>query len=212
MRSKKVVPNGSAWSKSVRIPPPDPFKVDRSCPFGNTRNSRQKRDIMMEPDTNIKPATAEMTVSSVEGTIVPCSLEELESHLRAFIAAFILPRAQARWLEFLIDRRQEWDVSPRSPHDAKVRWKAGKVMRQFAADKRYCLRISNAQSKEAYYDSAFGKAPGVYFEMGTPPCKLTANQAFQKFVMEDDTALLSFQAGKKALFFLHSGGAWRCEK
>ncbi len=90
--------------------------------------------------------------------------------------------------------------------------KAEDVLRMFAADEKYCLRVPNSLRTATYYEATYGRATGVYFELGTPPCKMTAAEADAKFSWEDESALLSFQAGKKALFFCHDGGVWKCEK
>jgi hypothetical protein len=82
----------------------------------------------------------------------------------------------------------------------------------FGPDDRYCARIPNASRTVPYYEATFGTAPGVFFALGTPPCKLTAVEADAKFAWEDDSAVLSFQAGKKALYFCHDGGVWQCER
>ena len=70
-----------------------------------------------------------------------------------------------------------------------------------AADERYCIRVPHAQRTQADDEATFGRALGVYFETGTPACKLTAFEADRKFSWEDESAMLSFEAGKKALFF-----------
>lgn len=147
-----------------------------------------------------------------EDAIIPCSVEEVESHLRAFIGAFVRPEAQPRWLEFLIERRSEWDATPRSPRGIRIYEKAQAVLQAFAADDRYCVRIPNGQRIESYYVSTFGRASGVYFATGTAPCKLTATKANAKFSHDAASAMLSFQAGRQALLFCHDGGVWRCEK
>ena len=164
--------------------------------------------------TKHEPAVTETaeTIAEVADASLSSSLAEVESHLRAFIAAFILPRAQPRWVEFLIDRRDEWDTTPRGPKSRKVRSKATDVLRGFAADVRYCVPVPNARRTAACYEATFGKAHGVYFELGSPPCRLTAVAADEKFSWEDKSALLSFEAGKKALFFCHDGGVWKCER
>jgi hypothetical protein len=167
---------------------------------------------MPKSNTKLETLKAEGTADASEGVVILSSIEEAESHLRAFISAFVLPQVQPRWLEFLIDRRSEWDAMPCSPRSIKIRGKARDVLRMFAADERYCVRVPNAKRTAAYYETTFGKAPGVYFTLGTPPCKLTAIEADVKFSSDDESALLSFQAGKKALFFCHDGGVWKCAK
>ena len=57
-----------------------------------------------------------------------------------------------------------------------------------------------------------GQAPGVYFDLSPLPCKLTAVEADTRFAWEDDSALLSFEAGRKVLYFCHDGGVWLLEK
>ena len=166
------------------------------------------------PKSKANPDSAEVaeTVPDQGDSNLLCSLDEVENHLRAFIAAFVLPRAQARWRECLIDNRAEWDTTPPSPRSIKMMRKAQDVMRKFAANTRYCKRIPNPQRKAAYYKSTFGEAPGAYFAVGESPCILTAEQADTKFSVEDESALLSFKEGKKALYFCHDGGVWKCEK
>ena len=133
--------------------------------------------------------------------VILCTLEDVEFHLRAFIVAFVLPRAQPRWLEFLIEKR-----SDKTGHTADA------VLRRFAVDEKCCTRIPNSKRTTANFEATFGKGHGIYFELQTPPCKMTAMQAEEKFSWEDSCAILSYEAGKKAIFFLHSRGVWVCEK
>jgi hypothetical protein len=167
---------------------------------------------MADPDHNTHHGASE----SGERVVIPCPLEEVERHLRAFITAFVLPDAQARWLAFLIEKRPEWDVPLPKTHPSsrtiKITRKADEVMGQFAVDRRYCAKLPNAQRTAAYFDSTVGKAPGVYFAVGEPPCKMSAVDADRQFAWDNSNALLSFQAGRKALFFRHDDGIWLCEK
>jgi hypothetical protein len=167
---------------------------------------------MSKSNTKLETLKAEETAAASDGVVIPSSVEEAEGHVRAFISAFVLPQVQPRWVEFLIDRRSEWDAIPCSPRSIKIRGKARDMLRIFAADERYCVRVPNAKRTAAYYETTFGNAPGVYFALGTAPCKLTAAEADVKFSYDDESALLSFQAGKKVLFFCHDGGVWKCEK
>ena len=166
----------------------------------------------MNPKGKPHSVAQQAVTENEDGVVRRCSLDDVENHLRAFVAAFVLPNAQARWLEFLIERRPDWDTKSRSPNGIKMLWKAEEVLRRFAADARYCVHVPNAQRTSPYFEAVFGAAPGVYFELGTPPCKMTAVQADRKFAKDDESALLSFQAGKRALFFCHDAGVWKCEK
>ncbi len=149
-------------------------------------------------------------------SVVPCSVEEVERHLRAFIAAFVLPQAQSRWIEFLIEKRPQWETPlPKthpSPRHINMVLKASQVLRLSAIDERDRVLIPNAQRTHEYFDANFGKALGVYFGVGVPPCKMTAGEANTRFVHDDANALLSFQAGKNVLFFSHSMMVWKCQK
>jgi len=156
--------------------------------------------------------TFEVYPAASEPIVLPCSHEDQERHLRAFIKAFVEPSVQPRWLEFLIDRRSEWKGTPRSASEVKKLWKADKVMRMFAAQRQYCVRIPNPERTEACYSAMFGKSVGVYFGMHSPPFRITAWDADRRFSWEVESAILSFKAGKLALFFCHDGGVWRCER
>ena len=141
---------------------------------------------------------------------IACSLEEVENHLRSFISNFIIPQAQPRWLEFLIDKRFEWEGTPRTPRRIKFYHKADEVMRHCAVEPQFCVKIPNSQCTPYNFDSTFGKVLGVYFALDMPPCRMNASDALARFMLEDRCALLSFLPGKKALFFCHDGGIWKC--
>src|SRR5579862_4106325 len=112
-----------------------------------------------------KPDLLPNMITDHKNGIIPCTLDEVESHLRAFIAAFVLPHAQPRWLEFLIDKRSEWDTASGSPRSRKILRKAEDVLRMFAVDGRYCKHIPNDKRTVAYYEAVFGKAPGIYISL-----------------------------------------------
>lgn len=156
--------------------------------------------------------TPEVSVDASDYVVIPCSVEELNVHLRAFIEAFVLPHSQARCIEFLIDKRSEWSRDYPSPRSVQICLKADALLRMVGLHKQYCTQIPNSKRTAGHYEATFGNSPGVYFALYTPPCKLTAIEAEEKYSWEDNCAILSYEAGKKAIFFLHSGGVWKCEK
>ena len=55
-----------------------------------------------------QPPANPLKYGPVPVTPVPCSLEELELHLRGFIRGFIAEEAQERWLDYLVEKRSLW--------------------------------------------------------------------------------------------------------
>ena len=151
-------------------------------------------------------------IDNNELEVESCSQAELDDHLRAFISTFVLPQAQPRWQEFLISKRANWSDIPRSPRNAEIVRKAAAVLRTFPNYQRHCVLVGGSDRSEDHYGATFRTSSGVYFELGTPPCRITALEAETRFSTEGSSALLSFEPGKKALFFCHDGGIWKCEK
>ena len=112
-----------------------------------------------------------------------CPADEAERHLRAFIAAFVLPDARPRWLEMLIDRRSEWDSPlPKShpnPRHLKMMHRVWNTFSLSAVDPRYRRKIPSGQRVAAVFEAEVGKGYGVYIcpgapaprRAGCPPCK-----------------------------------------
>jgi hypothetical protein len=146
----------------------------------------------------------------------PCSLEEVELHLQAFIREFVVPDEQSRWRELLIDRRSEWDrplpKTHPNPRHIKMVHKIWHLFMIRSVDSRYCRQIPNGQRVATTFDAMVGKGPGVYYSPGNLPCRMVTMEASELLYKDDSNALLSFQPGKKALFFAHSNGVWLCEK
>ena len=167
---------------------------------------------MRKQKTKSPAPRTEVNVADKAGELILCTLNEVEDHLRAFVATFVLTHAQHRWLEFLIDKREVWNASRRTPHSISTLHKAEAVLRTFPDFQRNCARASKSDRSEVYLHAPFNAAPGVYFALNTPPCKMTALQADLRFSWEDESALLSFEPGKTALFYCHDGSVWKCEK
>ena len=162
-----------------------------------------------------KPKTESVILQPVRSpstpNMIPCSLEEIEAQLRMFITAFILPEAQLRWRNFLIDKRPQWDRFPRSGPDNKIWRKADEVLNSFARDRQNCAELPGQERRIARYGATFGNASGIYFDLATPPCRMTPLEVEQLFSWKDNSGILFFEAGKKALYFLHGGSVWICE-
>lgn len=118
--------------------------------------------------------------------------------MRAFIRHFIHPSFQSRWMHCL----QE------SPG------KAAAHLHRFDKDHdpHYCCEMNGPDTFPRSLQAAYGSERGIYFDGGSPPCRMTAAEAATTAAEQCRDALLSLTQGKRALFFHHSGTTWRCEQ
>jgi hypothetical protein len=123
---------------------------------------------------------------------------ESESHLRAFIAAFVRPHARSRWIHCLLEEPE----------------KARGHLYRFALDQEscYCTELKGADGFPAALASVYGSERGLYVDGRTPPCTMTAAEAATMATENGCDAVISFVPGRRALFFDHEGTAWRCER
>lgn len=144
---------------------------------------------------------------------VPCPAEEVEAHVRDFIEQFIAKDIQPRWLELLVEKPHGKAGQPivGSKH-LKHRRSAEKLLDRFAfhAMHQYCTMLEGTQAWPLSLRRLFGNVRGVYFDLTSEPCKMTAAEAATKAF--EQNAILSFDAGQKALLFDHEGAVWWCAK
>lgn len=145
-------------------------------------------------------------------TVIPCTHEEMEQHLRSFIRTFVLPHMQPRWIQFLIENRNRWNKDQSGPDSRKALRKADEVLRSFPLHCRSCKQLRNADKVSETGPMNFSKHHWVYFELRTPPCKVTVVEAEARFVLRADSAILSIREGEFAVIFCHDGGIWHCIK
>lgn len=140
---------------------------------------------------------APMKFEAVPVRPVPAAPEEVEQHLRAFVAAFICRDRRDRWLHALVEKPG----------------KATDLLHRFAfdCDDRYFLRLHGAEAFPQALTALYGQERGVYFGGMEPPCRMTAAEAATVASAGTDL-LLSFEPGRRALFFDHDGSAWRCDR
>ena len=148
-------------------------------------------------------------------TIAPvaCSAEEQDLHVRAFIKQFIVKEAQSRWIELLIDKRQELLAKPDThPAKLKLHRASDQLFSRFCLNylEQYCTPLVGTQTWPMPLRQVFGEKRGVYFDLNSSPCTMTAAEA--AMTAYEDNAILSFIPGETALFFTHEGPVWVCEK
>lgn len=144
----------------------------------------------------------------------PCTEDELEIHLRAFIKGFISEGAQGRWLEFLVQKRPVWFPLETRRKNWNAYRKMDALLNMFGYDVQtnYVHRIHGSNNFPLSLARDHGTALGVYFDPQTPPCKMTVAEAATKATEGFTDAIFSFMPGKKAISFHHEGGAWLCER
>lgn len=157
-------------------------------------------------------ATKPLKYEPVPVLPVPCTLEELETHLRGFIASFVPAEAQERWLNYLIDKRPLWFAEDKAPRNIRVLHKVDSLLNHFPGDSASLRPLEGAEGFPASLAVLFGDRRGVYFDMGTAPCTLTAAEAATNATEQYQDALLLFDGGRLALFFSHEGGCWLCKR
>jgi len=159
-----------------------------------------------------QPQAKPLKYEPVPVTPTPCSLEELEIHLRGFIRNFIAEEAQERWLDYLIAKRPLWFALEMPPKNIKVLHKAYGLLNNISFQEDYVTPIEGADTFPLSLAPVYGGALGVYFDLHTAPCKMTAAQAATKATEGYADAIFSLVAGRSALAFHHEGGLWRCKK
>ena len=145
-------------------------------------------------------------------TPIPCFLEELEIHLRGFIKGFIVEEAQQRWLSYLIEKRSLWVALEAPPRNMKIRLKADGLLDMPFLQEDYVTPIEGADTFPLSLAHVYGDALGVYFDLQTAPCKMTAAEAATQATDNYSNAIFSFVPGRSALVFNHEGGVWQCKK
>ena len=162
--------------------------------------------------TKIKSHPIDPYASNEEPEIASVSWEETEYHLRAFIESFIFHHDQQPWLELLIEKRAEWNKAHPSERSTKLASKARECLNHIGVGSPYWSPILPNQRTTAHYHDTFGIEQGVYIELWTPLCKMTALKANTMFNQNNSSAILSFEAGKRILYFCHNVGIWKGEK
>ena len=129
---------------------------------------------------------------------IPCTQEELESHLSAFVARFIQQPRQSRWRHSLLERPK----------------KASRHLSRVETDlaEGECVELQGAASFPGSLTDRYGSVPGVYFDGTRVPCKMTAAEAATIATEEFRDAILSLVPGERALVFHHEGRCWACER
>ena len=144
---------------------------------------------------------------------MPCSAQEQELHVRAFIKQFIVKEVQPRWIELLIEKRQELMAQPDThPAKLKLHRTSNQLLSRFRLNslEPYCTPLLGTQTWPIPLRQAFGDKRGVYFDLNASPCTMTAAEAAME--ASEDYAILSFIPGETALFFTHEGPIWVCER
>lgn len=128
----------------------------------------------------------------------PCSIEELNIHLRAFGEEFIEPNYLNRWMHIIFEK----------PDKAKNELsKLGNSI-----SKKFFSTLIGSESFPFSLTNKFGNKEGIFFDGIESPCKLTAGEAASLKEERDVDALFSMIPGKLALFFFHGGDVLLCEK
>jgi hypothetical protein len=130
---------------------------------------------------------------------------DLDVHLRAFIEQYVQKDIRGRWIEFLIDRRDQWDRRNRSRAQAKLLEKTNSMMNSFSPTDPSASRVDLAHLPTGWLANNFGDRRGVLFCPYWTPAFATASEAVQFFYWDDSSALLSFTPGEDALYFCHGG-------
>ena len=159
-----------------------------------------------------QPQAKPFKYEPVPVTPIPCSLEELEVHFRGFIKGFIAEQAQERWIDYLIAKRSLWFAPEGRPKNIKSKHKAYSLLNNPFFEEDYVTPIEGADAFPRSLAHVYGDALGVYFDLQTAPCKMTAAEAATKATEGFVDAILSFVPGKSALAFHHEGGVWKCKK
>ena len=135
----------------------------------------------------------------VEVHPLPCSQEELERHLRAFVRSFVQPNRQQRWLHILVQK-------PSKAEDRMYR-----LVQDL--DDRYCTELKGADNFPLAVAKRIGTKPGAYFDRSGECNKMTAAGAATLASESSMDALLSLIPGKLALYWHHDlGGPWLCKR
>ena len=125
----------------------------------------------------------------------PCHPDEAERHLRAFAEAFVGKSHAGRWIHLLIERPEK---SAEALHKL-----------EHHLDGRYCGEAGRgADAFPSSLTEVYGSGRGVYFDGSEPACKISAAEAATLATERFADAIFSLEAGKRALYFHHSGGMW----
>ena len=144
---------------------------------------------------------------------VPCPAEEAETHIQAFIEQFVAKDIQPRWLELLVEKPfSKAGQTITGSEQLKHRRSAEKLLDRFAfhGNHQHCELLKGTQAWPLSLRRLLGDVRGVYFDLTSEPCKMTAAEAATKAF--ESYAILSFDAGRKALLFDHEGVVWWCAK
>ena len=148
----------------------------------------------------------------VEPVPLPCSADETEAHVRAFIESFVVKDARPRWIELLLDRSHRLERKHGEPVPHKLRDAVDKLLGRFKTEQmpNCCSPITGTATWPIALRRVLGDERGVYFALDSAPCRMTAAEAAS--IAYESYAILSFEAGRRALLFQHEGTVWRCDR
>lgn len=129
----------------------------------------------------------------------PCPPEEAEKHLRAFAQSFVDRKHTGRWIHLLIEKPE----------------KAENALHKFEhhLNESCCKEIGRgADTFPSSLAKVYGSRRGVYFDGSESPCRVSIAEAATLATERYADAIFSLDAGRRAIFFHHSSGAWVCEK
>lgn len=136
------------------------------------------------------------TFRKVDITPRPCSPELAREHLRALGKAFLEQSYLQRWLHLTIEKPEKGEREGLQKFEQHL-------------DRSFCSRIEGADIFPDSLTERFGSKLGVYFDLRSPPCLMTAAEAASHVGFE---AILSLEPGRLAIFFTHNRYAWVCER
>jgi hypothetical protein len=135
---------------------------------------------------------------------VPCSVEELDLHLRLFVDAFVAPGDRDRWHHLFVEKRRDLSTQ-------KSREKASRLISDFVGRKEYVRFLRGVDASPLTLASRFGDGLCVCFDLCGGPYKLSMADAVSRATQEFRDVIISSVAGKSAVVVDHEGGVRLCE-
>jgi hypothetical protein len=127
---------------------------------------------------------------------VACSDAEAETHLRAFVDAFVLADRRERASYLLLTQQ------------GRARGGLLDVLPWLRRDR--CTDLDGATGFPQHLEQRFGPRRGVYFDRACRAVQLTAAEAACKAIEDHTDAVLSLAAGALALVFYEIGPPTLC--
>jgi hypothetical protein len=125
------------------------------------------------------------------------AVDEISSHLEAFVRAFVDPDRRERWREFMLEKPE----------------KAARELHKLPLDERRTTWLEGAERSAASYERLVGGQPGICFTFNSDPVWMSATDADYRCEYEGDDVIFSVIPGKLAIYFNHdhASALLRCE-